>query len=88
MASLGSEVAKDLVQVGEGVVTEVLEDVANKSDTPVVTSVTSKPNLFFRFGQIIGDAVVSLVCCACKKVQAKTEPTATPTPVESPPKPK
>jgi hypothetical protein len=84
MASLGSEVAKDLVQVGEGVVTEVIEDVSNKTDAPVATSVTSKPNLFFRFGQIIGGAVVSLVCCACKKAQAKTEPA----PVESPPKPK
>jgi hypothetical protein len=84
MSSLGSEVAKDLVQVLEGAGTELVKDLAAQATTTTTTtsssisisahsSITkpsgSKPNLFFKFGQAVADVAVALVCCACNKGQ-------------------
>lgn len=74
MASLGSEVVKDLIQVGEGVVAEVVQDV---SDVPIPAA---KRNVFFRFGQAIADVGMSLISCSkCKKIQIPETEAATDT---------
>jgi hypothetical protein len=107
MSSVGSEVVKDLVQVLEGVGQELVHDLSAQAITTTVSSsssisvsahstaakpITSKPNLFFKFGQAIADVAVALVCCACNKgqqnISAQVESPVEPTQVQAAPKPK
>lgn len=83
MSSVGSEVAKDLVQVLAGIGEGLAEDISAQATVTTASSSsisvsahssaakpsTGKPNLFFKFGQAIADVAVSLVCCACNKGQ-------------------
>jgi hypothetical protein len=107
MSSLGSEAAKDLVQVLEGIGEGLAQDVSAQATATTVSSsssisvsahstaakpITSKPNLFFKFGQAIADVAVALVCCACNKgqqnISAQVESPVEPTQVQAAPKPK